>query len=463
MAFFVFLTGLKPNYNYLSLHKPQINLPKMTQRLSALLLLVFLFACNTPTPKEKLSEQVNQISQDSLLQIYNEVKVEFKKLSPQVIQQAEGYLKFPYLIPAGFYKQMWDWDGFFMGNHFVSQGKPEYLKYWALNLIEGIDEDGYVSGCATTKGPRPIFGKFAMKPFLSQGVYFASKEMKDFTWAENHYDALTRVLEYREKTQQDEATGLFFWEIAMQSGADNNVAMNYFKEDTRSFLACDASAFQLKEYLAQVKIAEKLGKTNDAQKFKKKADDLRKAILKYLWCDKDKMFYNVDRETGKFYKRISYSSFVPLIEKIVNDEDGKEMIQRYLVNPDCMKAKFGYRTLSKSDPDYNNKNVIVPFSNWQGPVWPISNYIYSIGLKNYGFSSELKWQAATLGKLLLNDISQWDSMHENYDADTGEPLAPAATHVDKNGKFVGFISWNLCVQNILAGVVEDEWMLLEIE
>jgi alpha,alpha-trehalase len=54
-------------------------------------------------------------------------------------------------------------------------------------------------------------------------------------------------------------------------------------------------------------------------------------------------------------------------------------------------------------------------------------------------------------------------MHENYHADTGIPLAPAANHVDKNGKFVGFISWNLCVQNMLVGVVENKWMLLEIE
>jgi alpha,alpha-trehalase len=128
-----------------------------------------------------------------------------------------------------------------------------------------------------------------------------------------------------------------------------------------------------------------------------------------------------------------------------------------------MKAEFGLRTLSIQDFDYNNKNVIVPFSNWQGPVWPIANYLYSIGLKNYGFENETAWLAETLGTLLLEDIREWDSMHENYHADTGEPLAPAADHVDINGKFVGFISWNLCIQNVLEGVVDNEWMLLEVE
>ncbi len=102
---------------------------------------------------ETVVDQKSEISQDKLKCILQSVQKEFSGQSKKVIQPAEGYLKYPYLIPVGFYKQMWDWDGFFMGNHFISKNKPEYMKYWALNLIQGIDEEGYVSGCATTKGP----------------------------------------------------------------------------------------------------------------------------------------------------------------------------------------------------------------------------------------------------------------------------------------------------------------------
>jgi len=404
------------------------------------------------------------VNMEELKQVLSELTTAYQTLRPKVIQPAEGYLKYPYLIPAGFYKQMWDWDGFFMGNHFVSQNQPEYLMYWALNLIEGIDNEGYVSGCATTKGSRPIFGKFSMKPFLSQGIYFAAMKMNDFSWVEKYYNDLMKVLEYRDKTQLDTDYGLYFWDNAMQSGADNNPALNYFwQEDHRSFLACDASTLQLREILAQAQIAKKLGRTEDAKMLNNKAEKLKIAINKYLWCDEDKMYYNIDRETGTFYKRISYSCFVPLMQGLATMENGKAMIEKYLINPDHMKAQFGFRSLSKQDPDYNNKNIIVPFSNWQGPVWPIANYIYSIGLKHYGFEEELKWQSFTLGKLLVNDIRNCGSMHENYNADSGTPLAPSADHVDKDGKFVGFISWNLCVQNMLEGVVNNNWMLLEIK
>jgi glycogen debranching enzyme len=405
-----------------------------------------------------------RIDMDKLRTLQDELTAEFRRLQPQVIQPAEGYLKHPYLIPAGFYKQMWDWDGFFMGNHLASIGKPEYLKYWALNLIDGIDEEGYVAACITTEGPQPLFGKFAMKPFLSQGVYLASQNMNDLSWAEEHYDSLMKVLDYRDRTQLDTAFNLYFWDNGIQSGADNNPALNYFcSDDHRSFLAPDASTFQLREFLAQAKIAGKLGKTSDAASLRDRAEKLKAAINRHLWCEEDRIFYTVNRETGDFYRRVSYSGFIPLIQSVAPQEKGAEMIRRYLINPDHMKAAYGFRSLSKKDPDYNNVNTIKPFSNWQGPVWPIANYLYHIALKHYGFEQEITWMAGTLGSLLLDDIREWDSMHENYHADTGVPLAPAADNTDENGKFVGFISWNLCIQNVLEGVTQGRWMLLDLD
>lgn len=402
------------------------------------------------------------MSAGELMKLKTELAVEFNRLEPQVIRSAEGYLKYPYLIPAGFYKQMWDWDGFFIANHLASAGKPEYLKYWALNLIAGIDSTGFVAGCATTEGPRAVFGKFAMKPFLSQGVYFASVQLNDFSWVEPCYDALMKSLEYRDRTQLDSTYNCYYWENAGQSGADNNPAMNYFEEDTRSYLAPDASTFQLREIIAQALIAGRLGKKEDHRMLTEKAAALEKAINRHLWCEEDQIYYTVDRETGAFYKRVSYSGFIPLMQKLAPGDKGKEMIRRYLINPRHMKANYGYRSLSAQDPDYNNKNIIIPFSNWQGPVWPIANYLYSIGLKNYGFDDELRWLAGALGKLALDDIRSCGSMHENYHADTGAPLAPAAGYVDASGRFVGFVGWNLCIRNILEGVTEDRWMLLEL-
>src|SRR5215467_3109739 len=90
-----------------------------------------------------------------LAQTLTDVSAAYAKLEPQSIRPAEGFIRYDYLIPAGYYKQMWDWDGFFIGSHLAQQGKPQYLKWWVLDFVAAIDNEGYIVGCITTKGPRP--------------------------------------------------------------------------------------------------------------------------------------------------------------------------------------------------------------------------------------------------------------------------------------------------------------------
>ena len=271
------------------------------------------------------------------------------------------------LIPAGYYKQMWDWDGFFIEGHLAQQSpdQAKYLKWWVLDFAGAIDHDGYVAGCITTKGPRPLMGKFAMKPFLAQGAVIASERMGDYEWVRPVWESLRKVITYREQTQFDPKYGLFFWENSISSGADNNVALTNDEKDKSAILATDISTFQLREYKAMAQLADKLGEPAEAAGYRKKAADLKAAMLEHMWFAKEAMFYNIRRDTGKPVKRISYSNFVPLIDDILPEKSAKEMIHRYLWNKDYMLAPYGIRSLSKQDPEYNNISEIVPYSNWQ--------------------------------------------------------------------------------------------------
>jgi alpha,alpha-trehalase len=182
-------------------------------------------------------------------QLLRSLSREFDKLRNQVIQPAKGILKYDYLIPGGFYKQMWDWDGFFIGIHLAtrSREKAKYLQWWVLNFTHLIDRKGYVSGCITPDGFRKDLGTFSMKPFLAQGCYFASAYAGDFTWIKPVFAKVKKVIAYREKTQFDKEYGLFFWDGALQSGADNNPALTNDKDDKSALLACDINTFQLRE------------------------------------------------------------------------------------------------------------------------------------------------------------------------------------------------------------------------
>jgi alpha,alpha-trehalase len=399
-----------------------------------------------------------------LRQLLADVSTSYAKLEPQSIRPAEGFIKYDYLIPAGYYKQMWDWDGFFIGCHLAHQSreKAKYLKYWVLDFSGAIDGEGYVAGCITTKGPRPLFGKFAMKPFLAQGAVITSERLGDYTWVTPVWEDLRKVIAYREKTQYDPKWGLFYWDNAMQSGADNNVVLSNDPQDPSAILAVDLCTFQLREYWAMAKLADKLGKNSEATQYRRKAESLRSRMLKHLWSAPDAMFFNRRRDTGKPIQRISYSNFVPLLEDVLPAQDAREMIRRYLWNRDFMLSPYGLRSLSRQDPNYNNVSMIVPYSNWQGPVWINANYMNFIALKRYGFEAEAAQLAGILGRMVLRDIQKWGSMHENYNAETGEGLAPTPEQ-SPDHVFTGFVGWDLLVQDMLECEVNGDCELLRID
>ena len=114
-----------------------------------------------------------------------------------------------------------------------------------------------------------------------------------------------------------------------------------------------------------------------------------------------------------------------------------------------------------TDPAAAPAVLAIGYSNWQGPVWINANYLFFIGLRNYGFDAQCRELAYVLGGMLSRDIDANSSMHENYNGDTGEPLAPTAAQ-SKGGIFTGFVGWDLLCENMLMAVAENRWMMLEI-
>ena len=378
------------------------------------------------------------------------LSTDFGRLAPQTIQPAEGLIKYPYLIPAGYYHQMWDWDGFFIGAHWANQDPADakYLRDWVLSFASSADADGYVAGSLTPTGPHVLFGKFAMKPFLAQGALLASERLHDYEWLRPVWPAMQRVLDYRRRTQYDAKWGLWFWDNAMQSGADNNPALTNDAKDRSAILAVDASVWAMREYEAMAALAEALHDAPHARAYRAEALATRQAILGKLWSAPDAMFWNRRRDTGAVVRVIAWSNFLPLVDGLLPQADGRRMIHLHLLNPAEMRSGWGFRSLAKSDPDYNNEAIIVPYSNWRGPIWINANFLDWIALRRYGFPAEAHWLAVQLADILHRDIAKWGSMHEDYNAETGEGLAPTVEQ-SPNHHFAGFVGWNLLAQDML--------------
>ncbi len=382
--------------------------------------------------------------------LYANLTSDFARLAPQTIRPADGYIRHPYLIPAGYYAQMWDWDGFFIGVHWANQDSAaaKYLRDWVLSFASSADPDGYVAGCITSKGPRPLFGKFAMKPFLAQGALFATEKLRDFEWLRPVWPAMQRVVTYRERTQFDAKWNLWFWDNAMQSGADNNAALTNDPADRSAILAVDASVWATREYEAMAVLADKLGDGVSARAYREKAAATRHAIDDELWSAQEGIFLNRRRDSGAWVRVIGWTSFLPLLDGSLPQAQARQMIRAHLLNAAEMRSDHGFRSLAKNAPGYNNDAIIDPFSNWCGPIWINANFLEWIALRRYGFDDEAHWLAITLARDLHRDIARWGSMHEDYSAESGDGLAPTVAQ-SPNGKFTGFVGWNLLAEDML--------------
>lgn len=389
-------------------------------------------------------------AQDSSALDASTLNADFARLAPQTIRPADGYIQHPYLIPAGYYNQMWDWDGFFIGLHWANQNAADasYLRDWALSFAASADAEGYVAGCITPKGPRPLFGKFAMKPFLAQGALVAADHLHDTAWLRPAWPAMQRIYAYRRRTQFDAHWQLWFWDNAMQSGADNNAALSNDPKDPSAILAVDASVWAMREAEAMATLAARLGDADAARRYRREAALTRRAILAHLWSAPDSLFLNRRRDTGAWIHAENWTSFLPLLDGLLPPAAARRMIRAHLLNPAEMRSPYGFRSLSKSDPAYNNEAIINPYSNWRGPVWINANFLDWLILRRYGFRGEARTLALSLAAMLHRDIAQWGSMHEDYDAETGAGLAPTPAQ-SPNGKFAGFVGWNLLAQDML--------------
>lgn len=358
-------------------------------------------------------------------------------LKRRVIRKANGALPYDYIVPNGVYEEQWDWDAFFVGLALVSADPSDgiYLRNWCLNFLHHTEPDGQTPG-----GIRPWAGRDArlyhIKPLMGQAAFYASRAIGDFEWARPVWEKMKACVTYRERRMSDPATGLVKWWDSMESGADNNASL--VRRYHNSMAAGDVNGFMVLDYRAMALVGEALGKSMDAAAFLEKARTLADAVNTHLWHAADATYYTFDTVERTLVRRDTYSDLVPLWAGIAPPERARPMIERHILEPAKLWATHGVRSLAADDPSYNNENVIKPYSNWQGPIWPHANWMVMHALMRYGFPDAALEVAERVTRLCLDDLVKNGMMHENYHADTGAPLAAP-----------DFISWNLLVAQMI--------------
>ncbi len=218
--------------------------------------LVALGICGATIASAQTSSELSQFLQ----------KYDAKKF---IIRPANGAMRHEYLIPAGPFTHLFDWDMYFMGVALSYDGVGKPLASSVESFLEYVDE--YANRTGYT--PREIApeGFWALpemcKPFLAQAALRASLTMGDFTWLqrengpsrETNYVKLTHTLKFWEETRRS-PDGLFRWYNGVESGIDNGPAVSDNPADVTE--GVDLQCYIYREYLALAAIAGKLGRSD---------------------------------------------------------------------------------------------------------------------------------------------------------------------------------------------------------
>ncbi len=383
-----------------------------------------------------------------LAQQQSEISQLFAKygFKQNIVKPPSGILKHEYLVPAGPYTQLFDWDTYFMGVALSYDGVGAPLENSTKDFLDFTSENygtaGYTPREIATDGLDAL--PQMCKPFLAQMAVRASQTLHDYTWLREpsgdtrrtYYQKLADTLAFWELARRS-PDGLFRWFNGLESGVDNNAAVSDDPADVTE--GVDLQCYLYREYAAMALLAKELGNSADERMYRQKARALADLVRTEMWSAPDNTFFNIDSRTGKFIRIQTWTNFVPLWAGIATKDQADKMIHAHLLNSREFWSPHGVRTIAATEPLYNPRS-----GYWRGPVWVISDYLLMHGLENYGDKSEAIELARKTVGLLVNDLRKTGGMNENYNPETGAP--DAAGH---------FVSWDLLAEHMIEEAQTD--------
>lgn len=124
------------------------------------------------------------------------------------------------------------------------------------------------------------------------------------------------------------------------------------------------------------RITAELGHAVEADRFAKRAENLRTLIRTRLWDDDRKIFAN-RLWSGAFVRSVAPTSFYPLLCGAATDDQRAHLL-KHLDDPQWFGGAFGLPSVSRDDPALKD-NVY-----WRGRIWPILNFLVWSGLRRAG-------------------------------------------------------------------------------
>jgi len=164
-----------------------------------------------------------------------------------------------------------------------------------------------------------------------------------------------------------------FWQYNVRDGMEESISGSRTAKNARPTI----NSYMYGNAKAISEIAKMAGKTELAEKFQKKAEQIKELVQKNLW-DAEAKFFKVRFENGQLSDAREEIGFIPWYFNL--PDSGSEEAWLQILDPGGFKAPFGLTTAERRHSQFRSHGV--GGCEWDGAVWPFATTQTLVGLAN---------------------------------------------------------------------------------
>jgi len=339
------------------------------------------------------------------------------------------------------------------------------------NFIENQRRNGsFVGGIVTGSG---------WNPNESENIYLGDwgRAARDVwrvhgndKWLSEIYLGLSKYARYLEDERDAEGLGLY--DVVNQAETGQEYMSRYLYVDAKADLwgplqlkGVDATVYAYGIQRALEWMAERVGRSADAAKWKEAADATREAVRSRMWDEKAEMFFDVHPSTHRRSGRSAAVCFYPFFTDIATKEH-LGALSKHLLSPKEFWTDYPVPSTSIADEyfsaegEWKGKRHNCP---WNGRSWLMtsSHVCDALGSASVAVEPKLKVKAAELlrkviGMTFLEGDLERPSSYEYYHPFTG--VAPYWRGTDD---YMHSYIVDLIIRFVAGVCPQDEFVMVE--
>jgi hypothetical protein len=316
----------------------------------------------------------------------------------------EGQIRHRWTTPDRWpHRWMWLHD-----TAYHTAGHVHHFRDLACDMLSAVfdtqEDDGRI---ALLMMPHGNFPGISQSPILTWAIRLAYQASNDRDWLAAIYPKVRSYVEYFRRSRAFGETGLFRW-LHSDESMDNNPRF----DETSDFGAIDLSCTLAREFADLAELADALGETGDAKRYREAYLAVAEAINARLWDERAGQYGDL-MPNGRLVVLSTCATFLPLYAGVVAPERA-ERLRKLLLDENRFWRPLPVPTVAADEPTFYP-------DMWRGPSWINMNHLIGLGLDRAGFRQE----ADELRRRSIELIHRWYAhtgcIYEFYDCEDRIP------------------------------------------